>query len=357
MPLNAATLKPIFQSAKRLGAKTIGRAKTGIRAATPIVKRETSKVGKLIQKYPGRSAAIAGGSATLLGAGVLATRKKENYSNMHIPVGKMIRAAGRGVTNATRATGNTIAKHPKIAAGAIIGSTTLHLTTRNKRRQPQYATYAMPKALLAGIGGAAVGAFGAHTAHRIRNWRKTPKDFEIAAKNRAKLLSTGKVFDKAFRDFQAGKISTKQFNQAGKPFDSALKNQYALQEAFETYGTKDFWNGWSVGVRDGNAEAAGTQSPPGALRLSYLRARWGNGYVLGRQHALANMGLSGGTKGGKGYIDLAHTLLEKVKTNSSSEQVRTYAKDRKKTMKKKFDFKKFLAEKAMKKTGKKVDKK
>jgi hypothetical protein len=120
------------------------------------------------------------------------------------------------------------------------------------------------------------------------------------------------------RSPEMGKITAAKYGVTEK----RLKFELLKSENVEKYfgRTHELLPGWSIGVRDGQMEAAGTKAPPGALALSLLAWKFGKGYTLGRQHALANAGLSGGTKAADGILDLLHGLAKKHLANDESEE-------------------------------------
>jgi len=83
--------------------------------------------------------------------------------------------------------------------------------------------------------------------------------------------------------------------------DSPIASMYAHECGLDpremklSYKMRDALTGWKLGVKDGKEEAAGKKSPPGALKLAFLKMLHGSSYVMGRQKALSAAGLSGGT--------------------------------------------------------------
>jgi hypothetical protein len=291
MPLpNAETLKHFIGRAKKQTVAHVRAGGAALERSAPrlqdtftiggkdvggkLVAKGATKLGKLVKKYPGRTSAIAGGTmAASLGMKALGNKREERYE-LYERLEPYLKIPSRRIGVLGR-TGRATDRNVRTVAGRV-------------RRVARWA-----------------GRSAEPVGNAVTKTIKGTTGFVAKHPRIALAVPTGLTAAKL--------VSGKKETQG-----------YGMQEAFETYGLKDFWNAWNVGVRDGQAEAAGQKSPPGALSLTYLRARWGNGYVLGRQHALANMGLSGGTKGGKGYIDLAHTLLEKVKVNSTPEQTQNY---------------------------------
>jgi len=70
-------------------------------------------------------------------------------------------------------------------------------------------------------------------------------------------------------------------------------------------------SGWELGVTHGTEEATGKRPAPGAVKLAWLKWKYGTGYILGRQHALASAGMHGGTKSKSSLAEAALKLLEK----------------------------------------------
>jgi len=69
-----------------------------------------------------------------------------------------------------------------------------------------------------------------------------------------------------------------------------------LQNSLQKYGLRTTLTAWKAGVAQGEKEARGEAPPPGALKLATWDKLHGTAFILGRQHALKNAGMHGGTK-------------------------------------------------------------
>jgi hypothetical protein len=76
------------------------------------------------------------------------------------------------------------------------------------------------------------------------------------------------------------------------------------------YGKGSALTGMQLGIQHGKAEAAGTRSSPGAIKLAILQLLHGGSYVIGRQHGLS--GKHGGTRSIASATDILPTLSKRL---------------------------------------------
>jgi len=196
-------------------------------------------------------------------------------------------------------------------AGAGAG---YYLGRRKKREREGYSLSYAKKEKTYPIRRAILGVADMHTKDLVRTLQSHGGPTGFFGKAAAHELKK-----RGFSDQEIQKAMKKVYSLQGYSLYQQYKNNPDLMRAIaardgveldvQRYAIQDVLTGWQLGYKHGEEEAQGIRPAPGALRLAALMTLHGESYVLGRQKALTEAGMHGGTRQSESFLE---TLVKSV---------------------------------------------
>jgi hypothetical protein len=185
-----------------------------------------------------------------------------------------------------------------------------YLGRRKKKREGYSLSYQAPGAAVPSILGGIKELWdglksGYETAApRVQEWLKKPTTRRLALA----AAGGGYYLGRRKKRESEGYSLYQQYKN-----DPDLMRTIAARDGVELdvqrYAIQDVLTSWQLGYKHGEEEAQGIRPAPGALRLAALMKLHGESYVLGRQKALTEAGMHGGTRQSESFLE---TLVESV---------------------------------------------